>query len=439
MNTSTQTKNQTQNMSDPNANKPGYKNTKLGWIPEDWDVYKLSDLFTFRNGINADKDSYGKGIKFINVREVTESHYLTYEMIPGMVSLTNDKINNNLVIKGDILFNRTSETLEEIGLTAVYLDNPKVVFGGFVIRAREKDRRIDNAFKMYCFEEPKIRKQIISKGQGAVRANIGQNDLSKVIIALPSFPEQQKIAQILSTWDRAIEKTEQLIEKKQLLKKGLMQQLFKGKMRFEKFKEGNELQKTKIGLIPKDWETKKASEIFENISVKNNDEDEELLSATQEYGVIPRNMLEGKVTMPTGNLKSFKLVEKGDFVISLRTFQGGIEHSYYRGLASPAYTVLKEKIEINKDFYRHLFKTKDFISRLASSVIGIRDGKQINYSDFRLIKIIYPPIEEQNKIAKILNSLETEIEIWKSYSEKLKQQKKGLMQQLLNGRIRVKT
>lgn len=218
-----------------------------------------------------------------------------------------------------------------------------------------------------------------------------------------------------------------------------MQQLFKGKMRFEKFKEGNELQKTKIGLIPKDWETKKASEIFENISVKNNDEDEELLSATQEYGVIPRNMLEGKVTMPTGNLKSFKLVEKGDFVISLRTFQGGIEHSYYRGLASPAYTVLKEKIEINKDFYRHLFKTKDFISRLASSVIGIRDGKQINYSDFRLIKIIYPPIEEQNKIAKILNSLETEIEIWKSYSEKLKQQKKGLMQQLLNGRIRVKT
>lgn len=427
-------------MIDTKANKPGYKKTKLGWIPEDWEIISLSqhiDILLSNVDKHIVKDE--QKILLCNYTDVYYNEYITKDLNFSIGSAKEREIDKFKLQKGDVIITKDSEDRSDIAVPTYVNDNVDKLICGYHLAILRSDSTIDGNFLSKLIQFDRINHFLQRRANGITRFGLTKETLENTLIYLPPLPEQQKIAQILSTWDQAIEKTEQLIEKKQRLKKGLMQQLFKGKMRFEEFKEANDVQKTKIGLMPKDWKTKKASEIFENVSVKNNDEDEELLSATQEYGVIPRNILEGKVTMPNGNLKSFKLVEKGDFVISLRTFQGGIEYSYYRGLVSPAYTVLKEKVEINKDFYRHLFKTKDFISRLASSVIGIRDGKQINYSDFKLMHIIYPPLEEQNKIAVILNGIEKELQIWKSYSEKLKQQKKGLMQQLLTGKIRVKT
>lgn len=435
MNTTTETIDQKQNMSDPNANKPGYKRAELDWFPKDWSIIELKDISNISSGGTPKKEitSYWDG----NIPWLTTSLVYFQKINKAETYITKEGLNNSaakIFPKGTIIMAMYGQgrTRGQVGLLGIEAATNQACAG---IKIRKSLADIKYVFYTLIYKYKNIREL----GHGGNQKNLNLSLIRRIKISLPPLPEQQKIAQILSTWDQAIEKTEQLIEKKQRLKKGLMQQLFKGKMRFEEFKEANELQKTKIGLIPKDWQIKKASEIFDNVSVKNNDVHEALLSATQEYGVIPRNMLEGKVTMPNGNLNTFKLVEKGDFVISLRTFQGGIEYSYYRGLVSPAYTVIKEKLPINKDFYRHFFKTKDFISRLASSVIGIRDGKQINYSDFKLLQIIYPPIEDQNKIAGILNRIEKEIEIWKSYNKKLKQQKKGLMQQLLTGRIRVKT
>ena len=125
-------------------------------------------------------------------------------------------------------------------------------------------------------------------------------------------------------------------------------------------------------------------------------------------------------------------------MISLRSFQGGLEYSYYRGLVSPAYTVLKPKKPISEEFYKQYFKSYDFIGHLAIAVIGIRDGKQISYDDFCTVKIPYPTIEEQTAIAEVLQTAEKEIELRKAKAEKLKEQKKGLMQQLLTGRVRLK-
>jgi type I restriction enzyme, S subunit len=116
--------------------------------------------------------------------------------------------------------------------------------------------------------------------------------------------------------------------------------------------------------------------------------------------------------MPDGDTEGYKLVTPGNFIISLRSFQGGLEYSNYRGLVSPAYTVIEPIIRILDDFYRQYFKSYDFIGHLAVAVIGIRDGKQISYSDFSFLKLPYPPIEEQ--------------------------QKQGLIQQLLTGKVRVK-
>ena len=122
-----------------------------------------------------------------------------------------------------------------------------------------------------------------------------------------------------------------------------------------------------------------------------------------------RDMLNGKVMSPDGTLSGYKLIDIGDFVISLRSFQGGIEYSNYRGILSPAYTVLKSIMEINKDFYKYFFKSYRFIEKyLSISVIGIRDGKQISYSDLSSVKIPYPPIDEQQKIAKVLTPAKLE-------------------------------
>jgi type I restriction enzyme S subunit len=143
--------------------------------------------------------------------------------------------------------------------------------------------------------------------------------------------------------------------------------------------------------------------------------------------------------MPTSGTEGFKLVEKSDFVISLRSFQGGLEYSEYRGLVSPAYTVLKPKAEIDFNFYKQYFKSKNFISRLATAVIGIRDGKQISYNDFCVVRIPSPSLQEQKAIASILSESDRELDLLRNRLEKIREQKKGLMQVLLTGKRRLKT
>lgn len=159
-------------------------------IPRDWKIKELGELFDFKNGINSGKESYGKGVKFINVMEVIYNDCITSEFIPGSVQISEDQKKLYQVKNGDILFNRTSETTDEIGLASVYYGNDEVVFGGFVIRGRPTNVTIDDNFKRYCFRSKTVRGQIIKGGQGAIRTNIGQSDLEKVKVLLPPLTEE---------------------------------------------------------------------------------------------------------------------------------------------------------------------------------------------------------------------------------------------------------
>ena len=151
-----------------------------------------------------------------------------------------------------------------------------------------------------------------------------------------------------------------LIAAKVRFKQGLMQQLLTGKRRFPEF--GPPVASTHE--TPRGWTRPKASELFRNCSMKRNGE-ETLLSVTQDRGVIPRSMLEGKVVMPEIGTDGYKLVEPGDFVISLRSFQGGLEYSEYRGLVSPAYTVLKPSKPINTAFFGIISSPTNLFSDLV--------------------------------------------------------------------------
>ena len=213
---------------------PGYKQTEVGVIPEDWTVVPFQQLLDFRNGINADRRAYGKGVAFINVFEIISKGHLKVQDIPGRVSIDKKSIESYLVRQGDIVFNRSSETQDEVGLSSVYLDDTPAVFGGFVIRGQCK-QALDPIYSGYAFRAPAIRTQIVARGQGAIRANIGQSDLKQIHAPLPSLDEQRAIAEALSDADALIESLDQLIAKKFQIKQGVMQELLTSKRRLPGF------------------------------------------------------------------------------------------------------------------------------------------------------------------------------------------------------------
>ena len=188
--------------------------------------------------------------------------------------------------------------------------------------------------------------------------------------------------------------------------------------------------KTKVGIVPVEWEVVKAKEIFANISNKKHNGKLEVLSVTQDRGIIPRSEVDIDIKYDKESTGNYKKVEKGNFVISLRSFQGGIEYSEYEGIVSPAYTVLSSKVDICDSYYKSFLKSPEYIQRLNTAVYGIRDGKNISYDDFSLIYIPFPPLPEQQKIAEILSTQDKLIELQEKKIEQLKELKKAYLQKI---------
>ena len=222
-----------------------------------------------------------------------------------------------------------------------------------------------------------------------------------------------------------IELKEKRLAEKQRQKMYLMQQLLTGKKRLPGYWG--------------EWNFPKAKEVFQSVTDKNHKGDLMVLSATQDKGIMPRDEVDIDIKYEVSSLANYKKVCQGNFVISLRSFQGGIEYSAYTGLVSPAYTVLSSKKELCDEYYKQYFKSADFINRLNVAVYGIRDGKQISFEEFGRLRIPYPPINEQSAIAQVLSTADREISLLRQDIEQEKQKKKALMQLLLTGIVRVKT
>jgi type I restriction enzyme S subunit len=157
----------------------------------------------------------------------------------------------------------------------------------------------------------------------------------------------------------------------------------------------------------------------------------------QDIGIVRRDALDRRVAMPEGDTSTYKVVRPGDFVISLRSFEGGLEYSDITGLVSPAYTVLRARTALEGTYYRHFFKSRSFVGRLDKLIFGIRDGKQIAFRDFGDMQIPAPPLEDQRNNAESLNLLEQDTALTTKHIDLLTRQKRGLMQKLLTGEWRV--
>lgn len=178
------------------------------------------------------------------------------------------------------------------------------------------------------------------------------------------------------------------------------------------------------------WDYANGNILFDSVTNKKHNSELPILAITQEHGAIPRDKIDYNVSVTETSVENYKVVEIGDFIISLRSFQGGIEYSTYRGICSPAYIVLQKKRNIVDKFFKYYFKNHAFINTLNRNIEGIRDGKMISYQQFSEIILPIPPIAEQQKIADCLSSLDDLIEAQTKKLDALKEHKKGLMQQL---------
>ena len=186
-----------------------------------------------------------------------------------------------------------------------------------------------------------------------------------------------------------------------------------------------------IGEIPEGWELIKAKYLFSPRNEKGNST-LVLLSPTQKYGVIPQSQLEGVVQVKEStDLRAFKTIHIGDFVISLRSFQGGFEFSNYEGVCSPAYQVFHATKDLSNDFFRYLFKSDGFISKINSLTVGIREGKNIQYWDFSNMLLAVPPKEVQIRSAQYLNTKCSEIDVLLSKTRSSIEEYKKLKQAVI--------
>ena len=397
----------------------GYVKNRKVVIPQQWRLPQIKDIASISSGStpNRNNSEYWNG----NIAWVT-----TGELSSGHVNHTSELITVKAV----------KETKMRIYPQGTLL---MAMYGQGKTRGTVAILEIDAAVNQACaaitikngnskflFYQLKNSYQDIRK-----LSNTGnQENLNADIIKSYQVPwapdeEQERISAILTTQDKVIELKEMRLAEKQRQKKYLMQQLLTGKKRLPGF----------YGA----WSFPKAKELFQSVSDKDHNGDLAVLSSTQDRGIVPRNEVDIDIKYDVCSLVNYKKVSKGNFVISLRSFQGGIEYSTYTGLVSPAYTVLSSRKEISDGYYKQFFKSTDYINRLNVAVYGIRDGKQISYEDFGSLRIPYPPIKEQDAIAEVLSTADHEINLLQQDIEQEKQKKKALMQLLLTGIVRVKT
>ena len=372
-------------------------------------------------GVNAPAVPYSEKLAtYLRITDISEDGYYIQN---EKVSVDIDVTSNNYLEDGDIVLARTGAS---VGKSYKYKkEDGALVFAGFLIRIKPDSTKLNSNLLFQFLSTEKYWKWVgIMSVRGGQPGINGNEYASLPIPTPPTLEEQQKIADCLSSVDNLIAAQTQKREALKEHKKALMQQLFPQdneetpKLRFPEFKDSGE------------WERKNGNLVFDQISNKKHNSDLPILAITQEYGAVPRNMIEYHVSVTNRSVESYKVVEVNDFIISLRSFQGGIEFSKYKGICSPAYIILRKKIDLKEQFFKYYFKTHKFIQDLNKNLEGIRDGKMVSYKQFSDLLLPLPTIQEQQKIADCLSSVDNLIAAQTQKVEALKEHKKGLMQQL---------
>lgn len=400
----------------------GYKKTKVGIIPEDWEVKKLGELGEFFRGKGiAKSQKRDEGIGCITYGEI----YTNYNFIVKKFKSYIDKKaaqNSTAIKKNDILFAGSGETLEEIGKCIAYLGEEEAYAGGDIIIFRPYD--IDGEVLGYLLNYDIVNRQKYKLGQGYSVVHIYAKELETLLI--PNFrkSEQEKIAQILSTWNKAIELKEKLIEEKKKQKRGLMQKISTGKIRLPGF-NGEWSKKTIGNLLIESKIVAHKPDINKRITVKLNlkgVEKRELTAVEKEGATTHYVRKAGQFIYGKQNL------HKGAFGIIPNYLD-----NYQSSSDIPSFDF---KENVDGIWFYYYFSRPDFYKNLENISTGT-GSKRIHPKDLYKVVIKTPSLPEQKAIAKVLSTADREIDLLTQELEQLKLQKKGLMQLLLTGIVRV--
>ena len=358
-----------------------------------WTLMPLKKLLCFQNGINADSAKYGKGVKFISVSDILNNQYITYDCIKGMIDIDKKTKERFLVEYGDILFQRSSETFEDIGRANVYLDKEHpATFGGFVIRGK-KISEYNPMFFRYLLCTPNARKQTVRMGAGAQHYNIGQDGLGKISLYFPTIQEQQKIAGFLSALDDRISVQNKIISKYETLIKGLCDMIF----RHNKSVSLSDLVKCKT-------------------------------SALQENTVSTCHRGEYKVLGASGAIAAidtYQFEESGILVLKDGSKAGKIQFAQGKYSVVGTSVVLIPNEACDARYLYFAMSSIDFEKYKVGSGIP-----HIYFKDYSNERIYYPDKALRKKITKTLDFYESMVEIERKMLSAMQKQKAFLLQSM---------
>ncbi|HCD39051.1 MAG TPA: hypothetical protein DEQ77_10130 [Candidatus Omnitrophica bacterium] len=401
-----------------------YKKTEIGEIPVSWGIAMIRDVCRHPEyGYTASAVEEPVGPKMLRITDIQEGRVL-WDTVPYCRCPENMK-NKFLLHRGDILFARTGATT---GKSYLIEDCPETVFASYLIRI-VTERQLDYRYLYFVFDSAIYWNQIKQKIGGSAQGGVNASLLSELQVPLPPIPEQKKIAEILLTIDSAIDKISQLIEKKKELKKGLMQELLTHGIGHKKF------YKTEIGEIPKGWEVSNLGDIAK---IRMGQSPASSACFDYENG-LP--FFQGKAEFGTKYPNATKwcnsptkIAERGDILISVRAPVGDINIALEKCCIGRGLSAVRGD-QARQDFLYFVINfLKDKLAKAGQGSTFEAINKEVLFE----LKIPLPPCSEQKKIAEILSDIDADIEQEVSEKEKMKQLKKGLMQVLLTGKVRVK-
>ena len=371
----------------------------------EWEKCKLGNIATLTKGSGISKDQRSAtGTPCILYGEL----YTTYksEVIDYVVSKT-DISDKNLVrsCANDIIIPSSGETAIDIS-TARCVLSPDVLLGGDlnIIRLKDGDGRF------FSYQLNGVRKHDIAKiAQGVSVVHLYGESIKGLTVSFPSNKEQQKISTLLSLIDERIATQSKLIEDLKKLKSAIIEKLY------------SEIQGKEYSY----------RQLFEIINERNNRlEFSNVLSASQERGMVSREDLNLDIKFERSNINTYKIVRNGDYVIHLRSFQGGFAFSDIVGVCSPAYTIMRPKDLLEYGYLSYYFTSRQFIKSLVIVTYGIRDGRSINVDEWFDMKIVIPTKEQQRHIVRTIKVFENKIENEEMYASCLLKQKQHLLRQM---------
>ena len=407
--------------------RPGYKQTEVGVIPEDWDALPMGSLGTFSKGQGIRKDEATSGeIHCVRYGEIYTHHNDVIRSFNSRISAEVAKSSKRLK-KGDLLFAGSGETKEEIGKCVAFVGDEEAYAGGdIVILTPNKGH---SKFFGYLFNAPIVARQKASKGQGDAVVHISSSALLSIAIPLPrNEAEQESIAEALGDVDALIGALDRLIAKKRDLKQAAMQQLLTGKKRLPGFEFKPGYKQTEVGVIPEDWNLEIIEELAHITTGSRNTQDRvddgqyPFFVRSQTVERINSYSFDGEAVLTAGDGvgtgKVFHYI-KGKFDVHQRVYR------------------LSEFSERICGYFFFLYFSSHFYGRIMqrtakSSVDSVRREMIA-----RMLIPLPPTRAEQEAIAAVLSDMDAEIDALEVRRDKTKLLKQGMMQELLTGKTRL--